>query len=86
MAFDYTEEGSLFALTKLRNLHPYFNLAVLYLSQFSERITPPQGEGVFEISTPVIYPQIAFLDDPYPIIQCRKRIFSGQTKIQISYG
>jgi tetratricopeptide (TPR) repeat protein len=86
MAFDYTEEGSFFALSKLRKLHPYFNMAIIYLSQFSESITPPQGEGVLEISTPVIYPQIAFLDDPYPIIQCQKRIFSGQTKIQISYG
>lgn len=86
MAFDYTEEGSLSALTKMRDLHPYFDIAVFYLSQFSEKIILHQEKGIFEISVPVIYPQIAFLDDPYPIVQCRKRIFSGQTKIQISYG
>lgn len=86
MAFDYTAEGSLSALTKLRNIHPYFEVAIFYLSQFSESIRPPQGKGVFEIDAPVIYPRIAFKDDPYPIIQCREKIFSGETRIEISYG
>lgn len=86
MSFDYAAEGSFFALNKLRNLDPYFNIAVHYLSGFSESIRAPQGEGVFEIPAKILYPRIAFLDDPYPIIQCRQRIFSGKKRIELSYG
>ncbi|MBR1390424.1 MAG: tetratricopeptide repeat protein [Lachnospiraceae bacterium] len=86
MAFDYSDEGNYRTLNKIRNMDPYLGLAVFYLSQFSERVILPDAEDMLEIKGRIIQPRIVFLDDSYPIVQCRKRIFSRQNRIEISYG
>ncbi len=86
MAFDFTVDGNFSAMQKIMGLDPYFYLAIFYLSQISESISLPEDRGKFEISSRIVTPSIVLIDDPYPIVQCKKRIFSGQSKIEISYG
>lgn len=85
MAFDYTEENFR-AIRKIQNIHPYFNLAIYYLSDFSDSVRLSEAKSMFEIPRQTIKPRIVFLDDPYPIVQCKERIFFRENRIEISYG
>lgn len=86
MEVDDKKEGGIQSLPEWWGVKYYIERALAYVYKFTQNIWLPQGENVLEISEQVITPSIVCLDDSYPIIQCRKRIFSRKNGIEISYG
>lgn len=71
---------------KIKDIAPFFDSAIHFLRKLTESVKLTDDGEIFETSERIIYPSVVLLDHPYPIIQCRKRLFFKQNKIEISYG
>lgn len=71
---------------KIRKLSPFFDMASDALKELSGGVRLSDDKNVFEVSADIVYPNIVLLDNPYPIIQCKKRLFAKEAKIEVSYG
>lgn len=71
---------------KVRNICPYLDRAVDTLKKLSEKVELSDNDQIFETSERMVYPGTELLDHPYPMIQCRKRLYLRQNKIEVSYG